>query len=72
MIYNMLSTRTCIQTMLKLNGHRRQNSNSKTSVLKDSSVGSIWTYLTASPCYATNTETERDRQADRQTDRVTD
>ena len=27
----------------------RENSNSKTLILKDSSVRSIWTYLTASP-----------------------
>ena len=33
----------------------RQNSNSKTFVLKDSNVKSIWAYLTASPCYTTNT-----------------
>ena len=32
-----------------------ENSNSKTLILKDSSVMSIWTYLTASPCYTTNT-----------------
>ena len=31
------------------------NSNAKTLILKDSSVRSIWTYLTASPCYTTNT-----------------
>ena len=31
------------------------NSNSKMFILKDSSVRSIWTYLTASPCYTTNT-----------------
>ena len=31
------------------------NSNSKTLILKDSSVRSIWIYLTASPCVATNT-----------------
>ena len=31
------------------------DSNSKTLILKDSSVRSIWTCLTASPCYATNT-----------------
>ena len=29
------------------------NSNSKTLILKDSSVWSIWTYVTASPCYTT-------------------
>ena len=33
----------------------RERSNSKTLILKDSSVRSIWTYLTASPCYTTNT-----------------
>ena len=27
----------------------------ETLILKDSSVRSIWTYLTASPCYTTNT-----------------
>ena len=31
------------------------NSNSKTLILKDSSIMSIWTCLTASPCYTTNT-----------------
>ena len=34
---------------------RERNLNLKTLVLKDSSVRSIWTYLTASPCYTTNT-----------------
>ena len=34
-------------------GRGRDNSNSKTLILKDSSVRSIWTYLTASPCYST-------------------
>ena len=33
----------------------RENSNSNTLILKNSSVRSIWTYLTASPCYTTNT-----------------
>ena len=33
----------------------RENSNSKTVILKDSTVRSIWTYLTAGPCYSTNT-----------------
>ena len=33
----------------------RENSNSKTLILKDSSVRSIWTYLRASPYYTTNT-----------------
>ena len=32
-----------------------ETENSKTLILKDSSVRSIWTYLTASPCYTTNT-----------------
>ena len=54
------------------------NSNSKTLIIKDSSVRSIWTYLTASPCYSTNTNKhgyttnryyERDRQTDRQRQR---
>ena len=36
--------------------HReKSNSNSKTLILKDSSVRSFWIYLTASPCYTTNT-----------------
>ena len=37
----------------------KEDSNSKTLIviiLKDSSVRSIWTYLTASPCYTTNTK----------------
>ena len=33
----------------------RENSNWKTSILEDSSVRSIGTYPTASPCYTTNT-----------------
>ena len=33
----------------------KENSNSKTLIFKYSSVGSIWTCLTASPCYTTNT-----------------
>ena len=64
-----------------------ENSNSKTLILKDSSVRSIWTYLTASPCYTTNknkhdnTQTniistikqlrEGDRQTETETDRQT-
>ena len=66
---------------------QRENSNSKTLILKDSSVRSIWTYLTASPCYTTNTdkhdytrhrrrerdeEREREKERERQTDRQTD
>ena len=45
---------------------RDLNSKSKTLILKDSSVRSIWTYLTASPCYTTNTnrhERERERES---------
>ena len=34
---------------------KRENLNGKKLILKGSSVRSIWTYLTASPCYATNT-----------------
>ena len=33
----------------------RDRENSKTLILKDISVRSIWTYLTASPCCTTNT-----------------
>ena len=33
----------------------RENSKSKAVILRDSSVRSIRTYLTASPCYTTNT-----------------
>ena len=35
-------------------GRENSNSNSKTLIHKDSSVRSIWTYLTVSPCYSTN------------------
>ena len=31
-----------------------ENENENTLILKDCSVRSIWTYLTASPCYSTN------------------
>ena len=34
---------------------KKKKQNSKTLILKDSSVRSIWTYLTASPCCTTNT-----------------
>ena len=44
-----------------LQERERENSNSKTLILKDSSVGSIWTYLTASPYYTTNKERERNK-----------
>ena len=44
-----------------LRGERENsNSNSKTLILKDSSIRSIWTYLTASPCYSTNTSKHDD------------
>ena len=51
--------------------------NSKTLILKDSSVRSIWTYVTASPCYTISTKStttlqERQRQTERQTERQTD
>ena len=36
-----------------------ENSNSKTLILKNSSVRSIWTYGTASPCYTTNTSSDK-------------
>ena len=46
----------------------------KTLILKDSSVRSIWTKLTASPCYTTNTnkheiEREREREGERERER---
>ena len=34
---------------------QRERENSKTLILEENSVKSIWTYLTASPCYTTNT-----------------
>ena len=43
----------------------RENSKSKTLILKDSSVRSIWTYLTASQPAS---QTDRQRQTDRQTE----
>ena len=43
----------------------RENWNWKTLMLKDSSVRSIWTYLTASPCYTS--ERERSRKGKRET-----
>ena len=55
--------------------HRENsNSNLKTLILNDSSVRSIWTYLTASPCYTTNrntkdTEGQRERDRDRERQR---
>ena len=58
---------------------RELNSNSKTLILKDSSVRSVWAYLTASPCYNTNinkhdniTNKERDREKQTERDRETD
>ena len=38
-----------------LEGGVERNSNSETLILKNSSVRSIWTHLTASLCYTTNT-----------------
>ena len=45
----------------------RERENSKPLILKDSSDRSIWTYVTASPCYTTNTNkhdytTNRERE----------
>ena len=34
--------------------HAKEDLNSKSLILKDSSVRSVWTCLTASPCYTTN------------------
>ena len=42
----------------------RDNSSSKTLILRDCGVRSIWTYLTASPCYATNRNKHDDRTTD--------
>ena len=39
---------------------KRENSSSKTLILKDSRVRSIWTYLTATPCYTTR-QREKDK-----------
>ena len=36
-------------------GGGRERERERTLILKDSSVGSIWTYLTTSPCCTTNT-----------------
>ena len=45
----------------------RENSNLKTLILRDSSVRSVWTYLTASPCYTTNiNKKDRDREPERE------
>ena len=59
----------------------RERENSKTVILKGGSVRSIWTCLTASPCYVTSTNKhnqrerhtyrEKDRQTDRHIDRQT-
>ena len=45
----------------------REKSNSKTSILKDCSVRSIWTYLTASSCYIR--ERERESRGGRERER---
>ena len=52
-------------------------SNSKIFILKDGHIKSIWTYLTACPCYTTNTNkqdytTQTDRQSERQRQRDRD
>ena len=39
-----------------------ENSNSETLILKDTSVRSIWTCLTASPCYSTNKEDKEEEE----------
>ena len=43
--------------------------NSKTLILKDSSVRPIWTYLTVSPCYFTNTSKHDDITTNRERER---
>ena len=68
-IYTYLTGSPCYTTNTNKHNNtqtrERENSNSKTLILKDSSIRSIWrtvaldpfgpTYLTASPCYTTNT-----------------
>ena len=71
---NYVGEKSDLKTKRKL--RERENSNSKTLILKDSSIRSIWTYLTASPCERERqrerdrqTETLRERQIDRQTEK---
>ena len=51
-----------------LRERERENSDSKTLILEDSSVRPVWLYPAASPCYTTNTSTtilqipERERE----------
>ena len=49
-------THTHTHTHTNREGERERTPNSKIFILKDSSVRSIWIYLTASPCYTTNTD----------------
>ena len=44
------STDNTERERMRMRQNERENSNSKTLILKDSSVRSIWTYLTASLC----------------------
>ena len=53
-IYTQTHTHT--HTHTNREGERERTPNSKNFILKDSSVRSIWIYLTASPCYTTNTD----------------
>ena len=46
----------------RFEARRRERQTERDRMLKDNSVRSIWTYLTASPCR------ETDRQTDRQTE----
>ena len=49
-------THTHAHTHKQRGRERERTPNSKNFILKDSSVRSIWIYLTASPCYTTNTD----------------
>ena len=53
----------CVCVCMRMCTCACMRANSKTLLLKDSSVRSIWTYLTAGPCYILqSTERERERE----------
>ena len=45
----------CVDVQVCDSHRENSNPNSKTLILRDSSLRSIWTCLTACPCYTTNT-----------------
>ena len=60
---------------LRLNQGKERTRTRNIIIPKDSRVRSIWTYLTASPCYTTERERERGREVDyreRERERETD